>query len=43
MEGNEIRIVSRGQTGSMPCYGGWAYFAEAMELMKVLAYSKFMP
>ena len=27
MEGDEIRIVSGGQTGNRPCYGGRAYFA----------------
>ena len=43
MEGDNIRIVIQGQTESLPCYEDRTYFAEAMELIKVLAYSTFMP
>ena len=43
MEGDEIRIVIQGQTESLSGYEGRAHFAEAMELIKVLAYSIFMP
>ena len=43
MKGDEIRIVIQGQTESLPCYEDRTYFAEAMELIKVLAYSTFMP
>ena len=43
MEGDKIRNVIQGQIESLSCYEGRGHFAEAMELIKVLAYSIFMP